>query len=289
MDNLLVGWRFNAQALGFYKKAYDLFALSASQLISPLTAVAVSALSRLSHEQDRVQYKRYLLSALGVMAFIGMGVGADLTLIGKDAIRLLLGPGWEPAGRIFTFFGPGIGVMLLYGTHGWIHLSIGRADRWFRWGIFEFVVTGLLFVLGLHWGPVGIAVAWTASFWLLTPPAFWYAGQPIHLGVMPIVTAVWRYLIASLVAGAGAFAITTRAIVLQELSGSIGAATRMVLVSLIFATLYLAGVIVLHGGITPIQQVIRLIGEMAPWRRSSNPRTSLLVTPNATASEAISS
>jgi hypothetical protein len=106
---------------------------------------------------------------------------------------------------------------------------------------------------------------------------------------MPIVTAVWRYLIASLVAGAGAFAITTRAIVLQELSGSIGAATRMVLVSLIFATLYLAGVIVLHGGITPIQQVIRLIGEMAPWRKSSNPRTSLLVTPNATASEAISS
>ena len=34
-DNLLVGWRFNAVALGFYKRAYDLFALSASQLISP--------------------------------------------------------------------------------------------------------------------------------------------------------------------------------------------------------------------------------------------------------------
>ncbi len=28
MDNLLVGWRFNAVSLGFYKKAYDLFALS---------------------------------------------------------------------------------------------------------------------------------------------------------------------------------------------------------------------------------------------------------------------
>ncbi|MGH7089148.1 MAG: oligosaccharide flippase family protein, partial [Stellaceae bacterium] len=31
-DNLLVGWRFNASALGFYKKAYDIFVLSASQL-----------------------------------------------------------------------------------------------------------------------------------------------------------------------------------------------------------------------------------------------------------------
>lgn len=288
MDNLLVGWRFNAQALGFYKKAYDLFALSASQLVSPLTAVAVSALSRL--RQDRVQYKRYLLSALSVMAFIGMGVGADLTLIGKDAIRLLLGPGWEPAGRIFTFFGPGIGVMLLYGTHGWIHLSIGRADRWFRWGVLEFVVTGLLFLVGLHWGPVGIAVAWTASFWLLTLPAFWYAGQPVGLGVMPIVTAVWRYLIASLVAGAGALAITNRTTMLQqEASGSLAAATRMILVSLVFVTLYLAGVIVLHGGTAPIQQVIRLMGEMAPWRKSMKPRTSVSVGQSATASQAVSS
>ena len=27
-------------------------------------------------------------------------------------------------------FGPGFGVMFLYGTHGWIHLSVGRPDRW---------------------------------------------------------------------------------------------------------------------------------------------------------------
>jgi PST family polysaccharide transporter len=264
-DNLLVGWRFNAQALGFYKKAYDLFALSASQLVTPLTAVAVSALSRL--KDDRAQYKRYLLRALGVMAFVGMGMGADLTLIGKDVIRFLLGPGWEPAGRIFTFFGPGIGVMLLYGTHGWIHLSIGRADRWFRWGILEFVVTSLLFVLGLHWGPVGIAIAWTASFWLLTVPAFWYAGQPIHLGVMPIITAVWRYLIASLVAGVASWAIIQRTPLLLETSGALAAMMRIVLVSLVFATIYLAGVIILHGGTAPIQQLVRLFGEMAPWRR----------------------
>ena len=54
-------------------------------------------------------------------------------------IRFLLGPGWEESGRIFTFFGPGIGVMLLYNTHGWIHLSAGRPDRWFRWGVIEFL------------------------------------------------------------------------------------------------------------------------------------------------------
>ena len=35
-DNLLVGWRFGARALGFYKRAYDLFVLPETQLLAPL-------------------------------------------------------------------------------------------------------------------------------------------------------------------------------------------------------------------------------------------------------------
>jgi O-antigen/teichoic acid export membrane protein len=47
-DNLLVGWRFGARALGFYKKAYDLFVLPETQLLAPLSAVVVSTLSRVT-------------------------------------------------------------------------------------------------------------------------------------------------------------------------------------------------------------------------------------------------
>ena len=36
-DNLLVGWRFGARALGFYKKAYDLFSLAAAQLVAAIS------------------------------------------------------------------------------------------------------------------------------------------------------------------------------------------------------------------------------------------------------------
>ncbi len=183
-DNVLVGWRFGAPSLGFYKKAYDLFSLSAAQLVASTSVVAVSALSRV--RGDDAQYRRYLLGAIAVMAFLGMGIAGDLTLTGKDLIRILLGPGWGEAGQIFTFFAPGIGIMLVYGTHGWIHLSIGRADRWFRWGIVEWTVTIMLFLIALPWGPQGIAVAWCVSFWILTVPAMWYAGKPIGLGVAPI-------------------------------------------------------------------------------------------------------
>src|SRR5664280_505689 len=110
--------------------------------------------------------------------------------------------------------------MVLYGTHGWVHLSIGRADRWFRWGLVEWSVTILLFMAGLHWGPQGIAVAWCVSFWILTVPAMWYAGRPIGLGVGPIFVAVWRYIVASLVAGVASYLILTQRAILADVAGA---------------------------------------------------------------------
>ena len=266
-DNLLIGLRFNAQSLGFYKKAYDLFALSATQFVHSLTLVFVSALSRVKRNSN--EYRRYLLGALTVMTFFGMGLAADLTLVGKDLIRILLGPGWEESGRVFTFFGPGIGAMIVYYTHGWIHLSIGRADRWFRWGIIEFAVTVLLFLVGLPWGPVGIAIAWTTSYWLLMIPAVWYAGKPIGLGVGPVVAAVWKFILASLLAGLLTGLIIRKIPALAGALGVTGAAVRVLVISLLLGVLYLSAVVLLHASFEPLYQMAGLLGEMTPWRRLS--------------------
>jgi len=274
MDNLLVGWRFNAQALGFYKKAYDLFALSA--LVQSLTTVAVSALSRLN--RDSVQYRKYLLNILAVTAFVGMGVGAELTLIGKDVIRLLLGPNWEESGRIFTYFGPGIGAMFLYGTHGWIQLSIGRADRWFRWGWVEFTITGALFVLALPWGPAAVAASWSLSLWILTIPALWYAGRPIRLEISPVIAAVWKFVAASLLASCVAAVIAGSLRWQVAASNSIGELTRIVKISCLFGALYLGAVIILHGGCAPLDQAAGLLRGMMPGSKSLRPLSTIAAT-----------
>ncbi len=198
-----------------------------------------------------------------------MGISADLTLIGRDAVRLLLGAQWDEAGRIFVFFGPGIGIMLLYGMHGWIHVSIGQPARWFRWGVIELIVTVLLFLMCLHRGPVGIASAWTASFWLLFLPAFWYAGRPIHLGVKEILATIWRYIVSALAAGVILNATIQHLPRITSLSGVFGAVSRIVIVSVLLGVIYTLLVILLHGGLAPIRQVARLVRDMLPRRWSS--------------------
>jgi PST family polysaccharide transporter len=267
LDNLLVGWQFNAVALGFYKRAFDLFALSATQLVAPLHNVALAALSRLN--QDPVRLKRYLANSLGIIAFVGMAASADLALVGKDVVGLVLGPRWGEAGKIFVFFGPGIGVMLLNSTVGWIHLSIGRPNRWLYWTIFEFVVTALLFVVGLHWGPEGIAIAWSVSSWILFVPGFWYAGRPIRFGVTSFVGPVSKFAAASVVAGLVTTGVA-RGFALPSTPATAGSTLeRIIVISAVFLTLYLGAVIVSHRGCAPLRQLVGLLREFTPASRSS--------------------
>lgn len=280
-DNLLVGWRFGSIPLGFYKKAYDLFALSAGQLAGPITNVAVAALSKYNPRSE--QFRHDLLSAIELTSFIGMGLAAEFALIGKDLIRVLLGPGWEQAGRIFIFFAPGIGAVLLYFVHSWIHLSIGRADRWLRWGILEVFVTFLFFLFGLPWGPVGVAIAWSAALWTLTFPALWYAGQPVRLGISPVLGAVWKYVAASLVAGFATAGIGGRLPpALFPAPHSLWDATIAIAGNTsVFVTLYLGAIVLLHGSFAPLRRVVRLLGEMVSRRRLSEKSSSSRVNANA--------
>lgn len=265
-DNFLVGWRFNAVALGYYKKAYDLFALSASQLTIPLNHVALAAFSRV--QDDPARMRRHLASLLEMVAFVGMAVGAVLTLIGKDLVRVVLGPKWLESGLIFELFGPGIGVMLLNSTIGWIHVSIGKPERWFRWAVVESIVTCSLFLIALPWGPAGIAVAWSVSYWVLLIPAFWYAGRPIHFGVSQLLAVAWKYALASLVAGW----ISTIAYRTLVFSGNpataLYALEEIIVFSVLFLVLYLGGLILLYQGFSPLRQLRSFLLELAPVSRT---------------------
>ena len=269
IDNLLVGWRFNAVALGFYKKAFDLFALTASQLTTPLHNVALAALSRL--KQDHVRFRRYLANSLGIVAFAGMAMSADLTLVGRPLVRVVLGPKWSEAGRIFELFGPGIGAMLLYTTIGWIHLSIGKPERWLRWSIFQLVATTSLFLLALRWGPAGVAAAWSICLWTLLLPAFWYAGRPIGFAASDLIAAIGRYAAAALVAGLATAAVFRGTLFWGTPSGTGAALGATVIISTLFVALYLGTVILFHWGLAPLRQLTSLLRELTPAQKEPKP------------------
>lgn len=265
LDNVLVGWRYGSQSLGFYKKAYDLFILPMGQLSAPLTSVFLAALSRLRTYPDK--YRLSYLKAISMLAFVGMPLSAFLTLIGHDLIVLILGPQWNNSGVIFSYFAPSIGIILIYGTNGWLHLSLGRADRWFRWGIVEVIFTALFLIVGLQFGAIGVAIAYTASSYCLLCPGLWYAGRPINLSISSIICAIWKYYIAALVAGLLCwFMLYSLEMNSNKFIGS-NLSFRVVFVMTSYVLLYMLLIVILHHGIKPIIEFISIVRDMIPNRR----------------------
>jgi O-antigen/teichoic acid export membrane protein len=290
-DNLLVGWRFGAVALGFYKKAFDLFILPSGQLLAPILAVVVTTLSR--KNKDLTEYKRYFLRGLAIVAFLGMAISGSLTLTGRDVVRCLLGSQWGEAGRIFVYFAPGIGLMLVYYTTAWIHLSMGTTARWLRWTVVELAVTTALFLVGLHWGPAGVAGAWTTSYCVLMIPGFLYALRPVGLPLTVILGTAWRYALAAIVASV-ICARTLRYLPMPpQLSiGGFGSAlVRIAANNALFGLLYLVSIVVLFGSVEPLKQIARLLPDLLPQvlnRRSGAKREVEKIAPGPIREPAIS-
>jgi hypothetical protein len=134
------------------------------------------------------------------------------------------------------------------------------------WGLIEFFCTASLFVLTLRWGPSGIAFAWTLSFFLLMFPGLWYAGRPIGLGLGSIISSMWRFFLASVVAGCTTALIVRSMPHLAMTFGAPIALVRIVGISSLYFGLYLVNVAALHGGMKPINDAVGLLRDLLPDR-----------------------
>jgi PST family polysaccharide transporter len=262
LDKILIGRFYGSRPLGYYDRAYHLFSMPANQLAIPLTGVAIATLSRLRANPEK--YKAYYLKAISLLAFIGMPLSAVSVLIGNDLILLLLGPQWREAGKIFSVLGVCIGIMLIYRTIGWLHLSLGRADRWFRWGIIEFIVTALFFLGGVKFGPLGVAGAYAASFYFLTGPGLWYAGRPIQLKLSSLVSAIWKYGVSALASGLLCWFILHSIDFTANIFVELNVFCRILVSLILYVSLYLLVIVTSHQGTKPISQFISIGLEMVP-------------------------
>jgi O-antigen/teichoic acid export membrane protein len=256
LDKILLGKYHGSQMLGIYDRAYYLSSMPAEQLVSPLHSVALSTLSRL--REDSESFCIYFKKAISTLAFLGLLAGLILTIAGKDLIYVLLGQGWEKSGAVVEAFGPGIGAMFIYATHSWIHLALGKPERWLRWSIVSFVLTGSLFFISAPFGPVAVASAFSLSFYVLLFPALWYAGRPIGLKVIPICKAIMPFFgsaVVTWIIWAGSFNLI---IATSKFLVELNIFLRIFLEISLSSILYVALLIAFHRGLGPIMEIVNL-------------------------------
>jgi O-antigen/teichoic acid export membrane protein len=254
LDKSFIGKKYGADALGHYSRAHYLATTPSGQFTLSLFHVAVSTLSKLRDDPEK--YRRYYLKSVSVISFLGMPMSVFMVVMSHELIYLLLGPQWDRAAGLFSLLGLSAGMKMIYWTQGWIHVSLGRTDRWLRWGLLSAVLTVGGFLLGAQFGVEGVAIAYSSAIIVLTFPGIIYAGRPVGLKFGPVLGAMWRYTFAAILAGLLVHALQGVALLKST-------AMLKIFVFLPFYLLaYVAFVIILYWSIRPLIEMIALFREI---------------------------
>ena len=172
IDRVLIGRYIGAGAVGLYDKAYNLLLWPLRQVNAPASAVSIPALSRIVDEPHR--YKKAYFKILNYITMLAVP-GISFLLATSDwVIRLVLGPQWDEAARIFAILGFGGLLISVFNPTGWIYVTQGRTRDMLYWGFIDGGVKILSIIIGLHWGVTGVAVTVAIRYYVMAPFCLWF-------------------------------------------------------------------------------------------------------------------
>jgi PST family polysaccharide transporter len=196
LDRIGLGLFYRPDEVGYYQNAITLYDNSVFSALVQLHTVGSTALSKLQSNPAALRQKYE--AALSALAFFVMPTAAILSVTAQDLTVVLLGEKWRQAGLLLSIIALRGIFQAVEGSQGWLHLSIGRADRWRNWGIVSVVVQLVAVLGGLPFGPAGVAVAVVMANLLIAIPSISYAGRPIGIGAPLVIRAVGPQLVGAI-------------------------------------------------------------------------------------------
>ena len=166
-DNLLIGKALGAVMLGYYSFAYSLFLAPLIDIALTVGRVTFSAFSRLQEDAQRL--RRGFLLTTQYVGLCAAPVLVGIFLTAPDLIRLVFGAKWMPAVpvlRILTVAGFIKSQAIVWNA---ILPAVGRVDVLFKLSVGSALIYLPAFFVGLRWGIVGVAAAYTFSTVILVP------------------------------------------------------------------------------------------------------------------------
>ena len=203
LDNILIGWKHGAEALGNYSRAYSLLLLPIGQITAPLSAVAVPALSRLRGDDSR--YCNFYFKIIKVIAYLTMPLIVFMCVFSKEIVLIVLGEQWGGAANIFMYLSFAAFWQPIASSAGWIYVSLNKPKNMLYWGLFSTMIMSLFFIAGLPYGAEGVAIGYSISMWLLIIPLFIYAFRNTPLLLSQLAKSIKYPLGLSIIMGVAAY------------------------------------------------------------------------------------
>jgi PST family polysaccharide transporter len=204
-EKVLLGRFWGADAIGIYGRAYQLVNIPTDNLNSSAGGVAFAALSRL--QEDPVRFRSYFLKGYSLVLSLTVPITFACALFANDMILVFLGPKWKDAAAIFRLLAPTTLAFAIVNPMGWLLSSLGLVERGLKIALVLAPVMISGYVIGLHYGPRGVAIGYSAVMITCVIPLIAWAvrGTPVSLG--DALRTLGRPLLSGIVAAGAAFGL----------------------------------------------------------------------------------
>jgi O-antigen/teichoic acid export membrane protein len=158
-DKLLIGKFLGSSALGIYSIAYNIVLIPLTGLLVAVRDTLFPALSRI--QDDRNRLAAGWLRSTRLLAAISMPAMLSLVVVAPDFVVVVLGEQWEQAVPILQILALAGIVQSISAVAGTVLTAVDRTHVLLRFSLVEvaFVVIGI--GVGLRWGIIGVAAAYT--------------------------------------------------------------------------------------------------------------------------------
>jgi PST family polysaccharide transporter len=204
-EKVLLGRFWGVDAIGIYGRAYQLINIPTENLNSAVGEVAFSALSRVRDDASRL--KNYFLKGYSLVMGLTLPITIACALFADDLIFVLLGPKWKDAAAIFRLLAPTIAIFAIVNPLGWLLNALGMVARGLKIALVFAPVMIAGYILGLPYGPRGVAFAYSAVMVLWLIPFIFWCVHGTGITFRDVLLTVSRPLASGIVAGVVAFGV----------------------------------------------------------------------------------
>jgi len=197
-EKVLLGRFWGADAIGIYGRAYQLVNIPTENLNSSAGGVAFAALSRL--QDDALRFRSYFLKGYSLIISLTMPITFACALFADDMISVFLGPKWKSAVTIFRLLAPTMLAFAILNPFGWLLSALGLVWRNLKINLVLAPVMIAGYLLGLPYGPRGVAFAYSAVMALCMIPLIAWAVHSTVISLRDILSMASRPLLSCMVA-----------------------------------------------------------------------------------------
>jgi len=181
VDVFIGGRRFDPHQLGIYTTALFLAQIFVAKFVPPLNEVAFSAYARMRDDEGAVA--RAFVRSVRIIMLVAMPFYLGLAATAEPLVLTALGAKWAEVGPVVRLIALAMPFMTLQVLYSPACDARGRPGIGARNGAVGALVLGAAFLVGVRWGPIGLAASWMVAY-----PLYLFASTRRSL---PVIGARW--------------------------------------------------------------------------------------------------